>query len=80
MSSRRTVQTIWANCAVRRANKAAQSGNVRLSLAILNAAAAWFPDNVAVSKALASGYAASWVAEAGGCDFQGAGHDDSVSG
>ncbi|HEY6376876.1 MAG TPA: cellulose synthase subunit BcsC-related outer membrane protein, partial [Edaphobacter sp.] len=54
---RRTVQTIWTNWAVRRANQAAASGNVKRSLAILNAAARSFPDNPGVLRALASGYA-----------------------
>ena len=54
---RRTVQTIWTNWAVRRANQAAATGNVKRSLAILNAAAKSFPDNPGVLRALASGYA-----------------------
>ena len=54
---RRTVQTIWTNWAVRRANQAAASGNIKRSLAILNAAAKAFPDNPGVLRALASGYA-----------------------
>ncbi len=54
---RRTVQTIWTNWAVRRANQAAASGNEKRSLAILNAAAKAFPDNPGVLRALAAGYA-----------------------
>jgi predicted Zn-dependent protease len=54
---RRTVQTIWANWAVRRANQTAATGNIKRSLAILNAAAKAFPDNPGVLRALASGYA-----------------------
>ncbi len=54
---RRTVQTIWTNWAVRRANQATAAGNPRRALAILNAAARSFPDNPAVLKALANGYA-----------------------
>ena len=54
---RRTVQTIWANLAVRRANQAAAAGKTQRSLAILNAAAHAFPDNPGVIKALAGGYA-----------------------
>ncbi len=54
---RRTVQTIWANWAVRRANQAVAANNVRRGLAILNAAAKAFPDNPAVIRALATGYA-----------------------
>ncbi len=40
---RRTVQTIWANWAVRRANQAAAAGNPQKSLAILNATATLLP-------------------------------------
>jgi tetratricopeptide (TPR) repeat protein len=54
---RHTVQTIWANWAVRRANQASAAGDVKRSLAILNAASKAFPDNPGVLKALASGYA-----------------------
>ena len=54
---RHTVQTIWANWAVRRANQAAAAGDVKRSLAILNAASHAFPDNPGVLKALAAGYA-----------------------
>jgi tetratricopeptide (TPR) repeat protein len=54
---RRTVQTIWSLWAVRRANQAVAAGNDRKALNILNAAARAFPDNPAVLKALASGYA-----------------------
>ena len=48
---------IWTNWAVRRANQAAAAGDFKRSLAILNAAALTFPDNPAVLRALASGYA-----------------------
>jgi tetratricopeptide (TPR) repeat protein len=54
---RRTVQTIWTNWAVRRANQSAAAGNIKRSLAILNAAARSFPDNPGVLRALAAGYA-----------------------
>jgi len=54
---RRTVQTIWTNWAVRRANQAAAAGNEKRSLAILNAAAKAFPENPGVLRALAAGYA-----------------------
>jgi tetratricopeptide (TPR) repeat protein len=54
---RRTVQTIWTNWAVRRANQAAAAGNPRRALAILNATARAFPDNPAAIKSLAIGYA-----------------------
>jgi tetratricopeptide (TPR) repeat protein len=53
---RRTVQTIWTNWAVRRANQAAALGNLRRALAILNATARAFPDNPAAIKSLAIGY------------------------
>lgn len=54
---RRTVQTIWANWAVRRANQMMAQGYVKRPIAVLNAAARAFPDNPGVFKALASGYA-----------------------
>lgn len=54
---RRTVQTIWTNWAVRRANQDAAAGDSKRSLAILNAAAKAFPENPGVLRALASGYA-----------------------
>ena len=53
----RTVQAIWTNWAVRRANQIAAAGNTKRALAILNAAARAFPDNPAVLKTLANGYA-----------------------
>lgn len=53
---RRTVQVIWANWAVRKANQSAAAGNEKRSLAILNATAKAFPDNPGVIKALAGGY------------------------
>jgi tetratricopeptide (TPR) repeat protein len=56
-AQRRTVQTIWTNFAVRRANQAATAGHDKLALEILNAAAQAFPGNPAVLKALAGGYA-----------------------
>jgi len=52
-----TVQTIWANWAVRRANQNIEDGNYKRAIAILNAAAKAFPGNPDVLKALASGYA-----------------------
>ncbi len=54
---RRTVQTIWTNWAVRRANQTAAAGDQKRSLAILNASARAFPDNPGVLRALAAGYA-----------------------
>ena len=56
-AQRRTVQTIWASWAVRRANQLAAAGNQNKALAILNATARAFPDNPGVIKALAGGYA-----------------------
>ena len=55
-AQRRTIQTIWANWAVRRANQAATAGDNSRALAILNATAASFPDNAGVIRALAAGY------------------------
>ena len=57
IEQRRTVQTIWANWAVRRANQVAAGGNPQKALGILNATARSFPDNPGVIKALAGGYA-----------------------
>jgi cellulose synthase operon protein C len=54
---RRTIQSIWTDWAVRRANQASAANNTSRSLAILNATAQAFPDNPAVFKALANGYA-----------------------
>jgi predicted Zn-dependent protease len=56
---RMTVQTIWTQWAVRRANSASERGDYRRAIAILNAAARAFPGNPAVTKALATGYAAA---------------------
>jgi tetratricopeptide (TPR) repeat protein len=82
---RRTVQTIWTNWAVRRANQAAAAGNSRRALAILNAATHAFPDNLTAIKALAIGYAQAGqphqavliyrsqnMASASAADYQGA--------
>ncbi len=60
---RRTVQTIWANWAVRRANQASARGDVKRSLMILNAAAKAFPDNPGVLRALATGYLRAGLAK-----------------
>jgi tetratricopeptide (TPR) repeat protein len=54
---RRSVQTIWTNWAIRRANQAATAGNLARSISILNAAAQSFPDNPAVLRELANAYA-----------------------
>ena len=56
-AERTSVQTIWTNWAVRRASQAAAAGNSARAQAILNAAAQSFPDNPAVLRELASGYA-----------------------
>ena len=56
-AQRRTVQTIWANWAVRRANQAAATGHNSRAVSILNATARAFPDNPGVIKTLAGGYA-----------------------
>lgn len=53
---RRRVQTIWASWAERRAAQAAAAGNQHRAIEILSAAARAFPNNPAVSKALAGGY------------------------
>jgi len=53
----RTVEAIWSNWAVRRSNQLTATGNSRYALAVLNAAARAFPDNPAVLKTLANGYA-----------------------
>jgi tetratricopeptide (TPR) repeat protein len=53
---RRTVETIWVDWAVRRANQAAAAGDSTRALAVLNAAAHSFPGNPVVLKALASEY------------------------
>lgn len=60
---RRTVQTIWANWSVRRANQLLAQGYAKRPIAILNAAARAFPDNPGVFKALASGYARAGLAK-----------------
>ncbi len=56
VQQRRTVQAIWTNWAVRRANQATAMGDSRRAIAILNAATRAFPDNAAAVKALAIGY------------------------
>ena len=58
-SQRLTVQTIWTQWAVRRAQQNVATGNYRRAIAILNAAAQSFPGNPTVIKALASGYASA---------------------
>jgi tetratricopeptide (TPR) repeat protein len=58
-TQRLTLQTVWVNFAVRRANEFAARGEYRRAVAILDAAAKTFPGNRAVINALASGYAAA---------------------
>lgn len=53
---RRQIQTIWASWAERRATQAAAAGNPHRAMDILQAAAKAFPNNPAVSRALAAGY------------------------
>jgi len=55
-AQRETVQTIWADWSVRRAGTAIANGNIQRGVDILSAAAAAFPDNLAVRKAVAGGY------------------------
>jgi len=59
----RSVEAIWTNWAVRRANQLIAEGNLRFALAVLNAAARAFPDNPAVLKILANGYAQAGEAD-----------------
>jgi tetratricopeptide (TPR) repeat protein len=54
---RMTVQEIWASWSVRRAGAAMDNGNLRRAVDILDAAYQAFPDNLAVRKAVAGGYA-----------------------
>ncbi len=56
-AQRETVQNIWANWSVRRAAAAMDNGDVRRAVDILDAANQAFPDNLAVRKAVAGGYA-----------------------
>jgi tetratricopeptide (TPR) repeat protein len=57
LPQRETVQTIWANWAVRRAETAMENDNIRRAVDILESAAAAFPENLTVRKAVAGGYA-----------------------
>lgn len=57
IAQRETVQSIWANWSVRRAATAMDNGNSERALNILEAASLAFPNNVAVRKAVAGGYA-----------------------
>lgn len=56
-TERETVQNIWASWSVRRASEAMDNGDYRRAIEILDAAKLAFPDNIAVRKAVAGGYA-----------------------
>lgn len=56
-ADRATVQTIWADWSVRRANTAMESGYRDRAITLLEAAANAFPDNLDVRKSVAAGYA-----------------------
>ncbi|MFP5207410.1 MAG: cellulose synthase subunit BcsC-related outer membrane protein, partial [Acidobacteriota bacterium] len=56
VAQRETVETLWANWSVRRANEALDNGNARRAIDILDAASQAFPNNLAVRKAVAGGY------------------------
>jgi len=84
-TQRETVQTIWAQWSVRRADVAIANGNIQRGVDILSAAAAAFPDNITVRKAVAGGYLTAGHAkeslaifktiplqDASAADFQGA--------
>ncbi|HWG21221.1 MAG TPA: cellulose synthase subunit BcsC-related outer membrane protein [Terracidiphilus sp.] len=53
---RETVQTIWANWAVRRAGTAIDNDDNQRAVEILEAASQAFPDNLQVKRVLAGGY------------------------
>jgi tetratricopeptide (TPR) repeat protein len=55
-TQRKTVQTIWADWALRRANQAVDSGSAPRATAILNAASEEFAGNPEIQRALASGF------------------------
>ena len=59
----RTVQTIWANYAVRRSNQLAAAGKDKQAVDILNATAQAFSDNPDVLQILAGGYAGAGMAK-----------------
>jgi len=58
-TQRLTLQTIWVNFAVRRADELSKRGDYRRAVAVLNAAAKTFPGNRTVINALAGGYSAA---------------------
>ena len=53
---RETVQTIWANWAVKRAAASIQNGDNQRAVEILEAASLAFPDSIEVKRVLAGGY------------------------
>jgi cellulose synthase operon protein C len=53
---RGTIQDIWADWAVRRADAAMDNGSVQRAVDILDAASLAFPNNMTVRKAAAAGY------------------------
>ena len=55
-AQRKSVQTIWTDWALRRANHAAESGSASSAIAILNAASDEFAANPEIQRALASGF------------------------
>ena len=57
IAQREMVQNIWANWSVRRAAAAMDNGNAQHAVDILDAASQAFPNNLAVRKAVAGGYA-----------------------
>ena len=57
VAQRETVQDIWANWSVRRAGDAMENGDIHRAVDILDAAGQAFPNNLAVRKAVAGGYA-----------------------
>ena len=57
VAQREMVQDIWANWSVRRAAAAMDNGNAGRAIDILDAASLAFPNNLAVRKAVAGGYA-----------------------
>ncbi len=57
VAQRETIQNIWANWSVRRAGEAMDSGDAARAVDILDAASQAFPDNLAVQRAVAGGYA-----------------------
>jgi hypothetical protein len=85
VTQRETVQTIWANWAVRRAGVAIDNNDNERAVEILEAAALAFPDSIQVERVLAGGYLKTGEArlalsiykklptqDASAADFQGA--------